>query len=123
LGYELIYDNEWIFTATAPAVEKGKTEEPAGPFRASTEATPVTYVTGSDIFKIEAIVDKNILELFVNDGELYYVTAFNGKKIPKIEASVPVNNRGPFGRQNQKFILKKLEVNELNSIWTVENKK
>jgi hypothetical protein len=53
---------------------------------------------------------------------LYYVTAFNGKKIPKIEASVPGNSRGSFGRQNQKFILKKLEVHELNSIWKVNVK-
>jgi len=123
LGYELKYDNEWIFTTTAPAVEKYKSEAPAGPFRASVEAAPVTYVAGSDILKIEAIVDKNILELYVNDGELYYVTAFDGKKIPKIEAFVPDNTRGSFGRQNQKFILKKLEVNELNSIWNTDNNK
>jgi hypothetical protein len=68
LGYELKYDNEWTFTTTAPAVEKAKAEVPSGPFSASAEATPVTYVSDSDIFKIEAIIDKNILEFFINDG-------------------------------------------------------
>ena len=70
-------------------------------------------------------MDKNILEFFVNDGELYYVTAFKGKKTNKIEALVS-GGRGPggpgFGSGNRKFILKKLEVNELNSIWKTENK-
>lgn len=118
LGYELRYDNEWIFTTIAPDAGKTKTETPAGPFPAPTATTPVTYVSASPIFKIEAIIDKNILEFYINDGELYYVTAFNGTKIPKIEASVAGNNRGgTFARSSQKFILKKLEVRELNSIW------
>jgi fructan beta-fructosidase len=124
LGYELRYDNEWIFATTAPVAEKEETVAPSEPFPAPTAATPVTYVSRSDIFKIEAIVDKNILEFYINDGELYYVTVFNGDKIPKIEASVPGNNRqGPFAPRNQKFILKTLEVHELNSIWNTENKK
>jgi fructan beta-fructosidase len=72
-------------------------------------------VPDSEIFKIEAIVDKNILEFYINDGELYYVTAFNGKKTPKVEASVTGGTGGRGG--NRKFILKKLEVNELSSIW------
>ena len=122
LGYELKYDNEWIFTTVAPGFEKAKVALQSSPFSASTEAMPVTYVASTDMFKIEAIVDKNILEFYVNDGELYYVTAFNGKKIPKIEASISGNNGGVFGRQKQEFILKKLEVHELNSIWSANNK-
>jgi fructan beta-fructosidase len=115
LGYELRHDNEWIFSTTAPDDGKVKIEAPAGPFPAPTASTPVTYVPGSDIFKIEAIVDKNILEFYVNDGELYYVTAFNGLKGSRVEASVP---GGPGGRGGtRKFVLKKLEVNELNPIW------
>jgi fructan beta-fructosidase len=123
LGYELMYDNEWIFGTKAPDNVKIVTRAPAGPFPSPTASTPVTYVTGSDIFKIEAIVDRNILEFYINDGELYYVTAFNGEKVPKIEVSVPESTPGAFGRQNQKFILKKLEVHELNSIWNTENRK
>lgn len=126
LGFELRYDNEWTFATETKDSGKTITQAPAGPFPAPTAATPVTYVTGSDVFKIEAIVDKNILEFYINDGELYYVTAFNGEKIPKVEAFVPDNNNnnnGSFFRQNQKFILKKLEVNELNSIWDTENEK
>ncbi len=114
LGYELRYDNEWIFTAAAPDEEKVRTETPGGPFPTPATSTPVIYDTGSNIFKVEAIVDKNILEFFINDGELYYVTAFNGLKSPKVEAFVP----GSAGRgSSRKFILLKLEVNELNSIW------
>jgi fructan beta-fructosidase len=125
-GYELRHDNEWIFATTAPDDGKVKTEVPAGPFPAPTASTPVTYVPDSDIFKIEAIIDKNILEFFINDGEMYYVTAFNGEKTNKIEALVS-GGRGPggpvFGVGNRKFILKKLEVNELKSIWNTENTK
>jgi fructan beta-fructosidase len=115
LGYELRYDNEWIFTATAPNDGKLSSQAPAGPFPAPTASTPVTYVAGSDIFKIEAIIDKNILEIYINDGELYYVTAFNGVKSPKVEALVPGGSGARGG--NGKFILLKLEVSELKSIW------
>jgi fructan beta-fructosidase len=115
LGYELRYDNEWIFATNAPDDGKGKAEAPAGPFPAPTASTPVTYVTDADIFKIEAIVDKNILEVFVNDGELYFATAFNGKKTARIEASIAGSASGRGGIR--KFILKRLEVDELNSIW------
>ena len=119
LGYELRHDNEWIFATTGPDDGKVKIEAPAGPFPGPAASAPVTYVPGSGIFKIEAIVDKNILEFYVNGGELYYVTAFNGKKTGKIEASVP-GGRGsgsPGGEGKRKLILKKLEVHELISIW------
>jgi fructan beta-fructosidase len=114
LGYELRYDNEWVFATTAP--DEGKeVVKPSGPFPSPTASTPVTYVAESDIFKIEAIVDKNLLEFFINDGELYYVTEFSGKKTPRIEASIPGSTGGRSA--NRKFILKRLEVHELKSIW------
>lgn len=118
LGYELRYDNEWVFATTAP--DDGQTKEvvPQGPFPAPTASTPVTYVSGSPVLKIEAIVDVNLLEFFINDGELYYVTAFNGPKSNVVEASIPGGQGG--GQRvasTRKFIVKKLEVHELNSIW------
>jgi len=99
LGYELRYDNEWIFSATPPKGAKANTQ------------TPNIYVPKSDVLKIEAIVDKNLLEFFVNDGELYYVAAFNGAKTQKVEAIAAT------GETNRKFIVKKLEVHELTSVW------
>lgn len=99
LGYELRYDNEWIFSAMPPKRLKQENVQ-----------TPVNYASKSGIFKIEAIADKNILEFFINDGELYYVTAFNGKKNGTVEAMAT-------GDGNRKFILKKLEVHELSPIW------
>jgi len=96
-GYELRFDNEWMVT-TKPA-NGAENRQP-----------PVMYAPASDIFKIEAILDKNILELFVNDGELYYATAFHGRKNGTIEAAAD-------GDADRKFILKKLEVHTLRSIW------
>lgn len=118
MGYELRYDNEWVFSAVPPAGAGTESTQPAGPFPKPTASTPVTYVTSADIFRIEAIVDKNILEFYINDGELYYVTAFNGEKLPRIEASVPQGFMGSMSRNKSFYILKKLEVNELNSIWS-----
>lgn len=78
------------------------------------DSTPIrtSYsIPGDNTFKIEAIVDQNILEVFINNGELYYVVPFNIKKEPKIDALVK-------GRGDQrKSILKKLQVHELKSIW------
>lgn len=65
----------------------------------------------TEIFKIEAIIDKNILEVFVNDGELYYVLPFDGEKNGKIDVFI----KG--GGNDRKTILKKMDVYELNSIW------
>ena len=118
LGYELRYDNEWTFATTAPDDDQKTQAVPQGAFPAPTASTPVTYVTDSRIFKIEAIVDKNLLEFYVNDGELYYVTAFNGKKKPVAELSIPgTQGGGPRAASPRKYLLKKLEVHELNSIW------
>jgi sucrose-6-phosphate hydrolase SacC (GH32 family) len=82
--------------------------------KADTTPTPVKTIytkSGTELFKIEAIADKNILEVFVNDGELYYTVPFNIRKNSKVE--VFVKDRG-----DKKSILKKLEVHELKSIWS-----
>jgi len=115
LGYEIKHDNEWLFETKVPVEQQPRLETPAGPFPAPTQPIPVYYVPGSDIFKIEAIVDKNILEIFINDGELYYVTAFNATKTPKVEVSIPANTNQR--AVNRKLVLKRLEVYELKSIW------
>ena len=65
----------------------------------------------TEILKIEAIIDKNIIEVFVNDGELYYVLPFDGEKNGKIDVFI----KG--GGSDRKTILKKIDVYELNSIW------
>jgi fructan beta-fructosidase len=66
---------------------------------------------GNDLFRIEAIVDKNILEVYINNGELYYTMPFDGAKSGKVDVFV----KG-FGSQ-AKSVLKKIEVHELHSIW------
>lgn len=117
LGYQLKYDNEWEFSTVAPDSKETKEIDPAGPFSAPTVAAPIIYPWTEDIFKIEAIVDKNILEIFINDGEIYYVTNFSGEKKRGIEAVVQ-SSRRPMGPSiERKFIVRKLEVNELKSIW------
>lgn len=123
LGYELRYDNEWEF-AMSPLPGKGTvTATPAGPFAPPTAAQPVRYVSRSEKFKIEAIVDKNILEVFVNDGELYLVTEFGGEKAGKVESLIKPARFGGGGQQQitRKFLIKRLEVHELNSIWSKQN--
>ena len=119
MGYELRFDNEWSLSFVPPkstAAESGDPSRTTVPRPA--ESTPVTYVTNADIFKIEAIVDKNILEFYVNDGELFYVSNFNGEKTPRVEASVPRGYMGMMSGNRSLCILKKLEVNELSSIWS-----
>jgi fructan beta-fructosidase len=117
LGYELKYDNEWEFSTVHPNTDVKEVAVPSGPFAPPTIASPVIYAKDIDTFKIEAIVDKNILEFFINDGELYYVTEFSGEKTGKIEASVQTTRR-PGGPQiDRKYIVKKMEVHELNTIW------
>ncbi|MFL5742979.1 MAG: glycoside hydrolase family 32 protein [Flavisolibacter sp.] len=117
-GYELRYDNEWQFFAIPPMVP-GSQPAPANPFAMPANAMTIKYVkANTDIFKIEAILDKNILEVYVNDGEVYYVTEFKGQKNGKIQATVaPVRSFGSVQPVTRKFIVKKLEVHELDSIW------
>jgi fructan beta-fructosidase len=77
----------------------------------TTQTTTVYTKPGTEIFKIEVIADKNIFEVFVNDGELYYAVPFNFNKNGKVD--VLIKGRG----DTRKSILKKLEVHELKSIW------
>lgn len=65
----------------------------------------------SENFKIEAIVDKAMIEVFVNDGELYYVAPLNPTESDK---KIKVFVKGP---SETKSILKSLEIHELNSSW------
>jgi sucrose-6-phosphate hydrolase SacC (GH32 family) len=65
----------------------------------------------TEIFKIEAIVDNNIIEVFINDGEMYYAAPFDIEKTKKIE--VYVKGRGG----DRKAIVKKMDVHQLKSIW------
>ncbi len=117
LGYELRYDNEWEF-AVAPLLKKDSPTVPAGPFTAPTASAPVKYVSPGEKLKIEVIVDKNILEFYVNDGELYYVTDFSGTKAGKVEAFIrPPQNAGQRNAVPRKFLVKSLQVYELSSIW------
>ena len=62
-------------------------------------------------FKIEVIADKGIAEVFVNDGELYFVKSLDFNA----EQQVTAFARG--GEPGHKTTLKKLEVHELNSVW------
>ncbi|MBE7171628.1 MAG: DUF4980 domain-containing protein [Williamsia sp.] len=96
LGYELTYNDllgEFAAMQKAPGYTTSYTKPALG------------------TLKIEAIADKNILEVFVNDGELYYVLPFDGEKNGKVEAYI----KGRAG--DRKVILKRLEVYELKSIW------
>jgi fructan beta-fructosidase len=121
-GYQLRYDNEWQFSVIPPVIQSPTPTATRNPAPTAVNTIPVKYVKAdSDIFKIEAILDKNMLEIYVNDGELYYVTEFKGAKTGKIVAAVVAGNRGGGGAAGaanpRKFIVKKLEVHELNSIW------
>jgi fructan beta-fructosidase len=118
-GYELRYDNEWQFFGIPPAAAGTTNSAAPNPFATPANATIVKYVkANSDIFKIEAILDKNMLEIYVNDGEVYYVTEFKGPKNGKIQAVVAAQRSfGGAQPATRKFIIKKLEVHELDSIW------
>lgn len=96
LGYELTY-NDLLGEFTAMLKAPAYTTSYAKPEQAE--------------IKIEVIADKNILEVFVNDGELYYALPFDAEKNGKVEAFV----KGRGG--DRKTILKRMEVYELKSIW------
>ncbi|WP_018612041.1 DUF4980 domain-containing protein [Segetibacter koreensis] len=77
------------------------------------ELNKINYpIEDKKIFKIEAIVDKAIVEVFINDGELYFIRPLNSVAAEKqVKAFAHTFNK------ESKSILKKLEVDELNSIW------
>lgn len=73
----------------------------------------INYPVAKDkIFKMEAIIDKTIIEIYINDGELYFVKPFHSSAAEK---QIKAFARG--GEPGHKSILKKLEVHELNSVW------
>lgn len=113
LGFEISYHD--LLGELITAINNGKSAMATanGPFpQPSTALSTTNYIKpGDGIMKIEVIVDKNIIEFFVNDGEVYYVAPFDAEKTKTIEASV----KGRGG--NRKSILMKLEVHELKSIW------
>ncbi|HEX6227274.1 MAG TPA: DUF4980 domain-containing protein [Chryseolinea sp.] len=111
-GFEISYHD--LLGELTTTINNGKSvAPPSGPFPPpSTALTTTNYVKPNDEkMKIEVIVDKNIVEFFVNDGEVYYAAPFNEEKTEKVEASV----KGRGG--DRKSILTKLEVHELKSMW------
>jgi len=113
LGFEISYHD--LLGELITTINNGKSAitTASGPFpQPSTALSTTNYIKPDEgVMKIEVIVDKNIIEFFVNDGEVYYVAPFDAEKTKTIEASV----KGRGG--SRKSILKKLEVHELKSIW------
>ncbi len=113
LGFEITYHD--LLGELTTMINNGKATVPAavGPFPPpSTALANINYIKqNEEVFKIEVIVDKNIVEFFVNDGELYYAAPFNEEKTKTVSATV----KGRGG--NRKSIVKKMEVHELKSIW------
>lgn len=70
-------------------------------------------VSPDSLLKIEVIVDKAIAEVFVNDGELYFVKQYNSVNAEK---SLNVFAKGV--EDGRKTILRRLEVHELKPVWT-----
>jgi sucrose-6-phosphate hydrolase SacC (GH32 family) len=70
-------------------------------------------VSADSFFKIEVIVDKKIAEVFVNDGELYFVKSLPFEnRTSEIKAFVGGVDNG------RHVVLKRLEIRELKSVWT-----
>jgi fructan beta-fructosidase len=113
LGFEISYND--LLGELITTINNGKSTAMAasGPFPPpSTALTTTNYVKpDEEVMKIEVIIDRNIFEFFVNDGEVYYAAPFNDEKTKTVEASV----KGRFG--NRKSILKRMEVHELKSVW------
>ena len=113
MGFEITYHD--LLGELTTMINNGKATAPTvvGPFLPpSTALANISYIKPhEEVFKIEVIVDKNIVEFFVNNGELYYAAPFNEEKIKTVSATV----KGRGG--NRKSIVKKMEVHELKSIW------
>lgn len=114
LGYELVY-NDLLgeFTTAVNPNHNSGAEGPRAIF-SGPSITPLTTTVyskpGTEIFKLEVIVDKNIVEVFVNDGERYFAAPYDGTKTGIVEAFAR-------GRGERKSILKRLDVHELKSVW------
>ncbi|MDZ7692473.1 MAG: GH32 C-terminal domain-containing protein [Balneolaceae bacterium] len=70
-----------------------------------------TFYPIDETLKLELIVDRMGMEVFVNDGELYFVEQYNSVDT---EQAVEVFARG---RGDSALLVKSLEVHELSSIW------
>jgi len=70
-----------------------------------------TFYPIDKTIKFEVIVDKIGMEVFVNDGELYFVEQYNSVDT---EQKVEVFSSG---RGDPKLLIKNFEVHELSSIW------
>ncbi|MDR8393410.1 glycoside hydrolase family 32 protein [Aliifodinibius sp. S!AR15-10] len=70
-----------------------------------------TFYPIEENLKLELIVDRMGIEVFVNDGELYYVEEYNSVDT---EQFVNIFARG---RGNPTLLVKNFEVHELSSIW------
>jgi sucrose-6-phosphate hydrolase SacC (GH32 family) len=116
LGFEISYHDLLGELITTINNEKSNTTA-KGPFPPpSTALTTTNYIKpNEEAMKIEVIIDRNIVEFFVNDGEVYYAAPFNDKKTTTVEAYVK-GSRG-----NHKSILKRMEVHELKSTWNMNN--
>lgn len=103
-GYKLVYSNlrgQFInFSGEASA-------------ESFANAQITNYIDpNNDLLKIEVIADKTILEVFVNDGELYYAIPYNSVQAEK---NIEVFS---MGGPELKTILKTMEVHELNTVWS-----
>ena len=102
-GYKLMYNN---LRGRFINAEGDANDENAA------QANITHYIDpGNDSFKIEVLVDKTIIEVFVNDGALYYVIPYRSVSAKKNIAVLST------GDPDRKTILKKLEVHELKAIW------
>ena len=72
----------------------------------------VTYPQEGDVLKIEVIVDKTIVEVFINDGELYFV-----KPLDSVSGKQEIKAFAKARAKSNKTVLKKLEVHRLKSVW------
>jgi len=68
-----------------------------------------TFFPIENVFKLEVIVDRVGMEIFVNDGELYYAKEYNSVDTDHL---VKV-----FAENGGELLVKNLEVHELKSIW------
>lgn len=113
LGYELVYND--LAGEFTTSLKGGGNGVSTGGDNISSPTTTTHYArAGEETFRIEAIVDRNIIEVFVNDGELYFCAPFDAGKTDIVEAFIK-------GRGDRKSILKKLEVHELSPVWNAEN--
>lgn len=70
-----------------------------------------TFFPIEETLKLELIVDRMGIEVFVNDGELYYVEQYNSVDTEQVVSLFSS------GRGSSEMLVKRFEVYELSSIW------